>query len=381
MAVSHAARNAVNHPYLQLTVGVQHKWTSQYAYLMMKRLNRIITVPALFNAITASGLLFPDCVNGPELLTSNLICDTTASPAERAAALIKAWNITEKLTNLVNTGSARLGLAPYEWWSEALHGVAWSPGVLFNSSGEYSGATSFASPILMSAAFDDELIHAVADIVSTEARAFSNVGRAGLDYWTPNINPYKDPRWGRGSETPGEDPFRIKEYVKALIEGLQGSEDTTKVIATCKHYAAYDLERWHGITRYEFDAIVTMQDLVEYYLPPFQQCARDSKVKSIMCSYNSVNGTPACGSTYLMETVLRDFWEWSDENQYITSDCNAILNFHKDHNYTKTAAESAAIALNAGTDTICEVGRNTNVLGALLYRGRLKLLFLAGSQL
>ncbi|KAI0414896.1 glycoside hydrolase family 3 protein [Xylaria grammica] len=216
----------------------------------------------------------------------------------------------------------------------------------------------------MSAAFDDELIYEVADTVSTEARAFSNAGRAGLDYWTPNINPYKDPRWGRGSETPGEDPFRIQEYVKALIKGLQGTENTTKVIATCKHYAAYDLERWHGIKRYDFDAIVTMQDLVEYYLPPFQTCARDSKVKSIMCSYNSVNGTPACGSTYLMETVLRDFWGWNDENQYVTSDCNAILNFHEDHNYTKTAAQSAAIALNAGTDTICEVWPNTDTVGA-----------------
>ncbi|RWA12565.1 hypothetical protein EKO27_g2530 [Xylaria grammica] len=302
----------------------------------------------------------------PIFLTSNLVCDRTASPAERAAALIKAWNITEKLANLVNSspGTARLGLAPYEWWSEALHGVAGSPGVAFSASGEYSGATSFASPILMSAAFDDELIYEVADTVSTEARAFSNAGRAGLDYWTPNINPYKDPRWGRGSETPGEDPFRIQEYVKALIKGLQGTENTTKVIATCKHYAAYDLERWHGIKRYDFDAIVTMQDLVEYYLPPFQTCARDSKVKSIMCSYNSVNGTPACGSTYLMETVLRDFWEWNDENQYVTSDCNAILNFHEDHNYTKTAAQSAAIALNAGTDTICEVWPNTDTVGA-----------------
>ncbi|KAI1421300.1 glycoside hydrolase family 3 protein [Xylaria sp. FL1777] len=332
----------------------------------MKYLNQIVALPALFNAITAATLVFPDCVNGPEILTSNLVCDSTASPAERAAALIKVWNITEKLTNLVNTspGAARLGLAPYEWWSEALHGVADSPGVAFSASGEYSGATSFASPILMSAAFDDELIHAVADAVSTEARAFSNAGRAGLDYWTPNINPYKDPRWGRGSETPGEDPFRIKEYVKALIEGLQGTENTTKVIATCKHYAAYDLEQWHGIKRYDFDAIVTTQDLVEYYLPPFQQCARDSKVKSIMCSYNSVNGTPACASTYLMETVLRDFWEWNDENQYITSDCNAILNFHEDHNYTKTAAQSAAVALNAGTDTICQVSPNTDVAGA-----------------
>ncbi|GAW11810.1 hypothetical protein ANO14919_011620 [Xylariales sp. No.14919] len=332
----------------------------------MKYLNRLIAFPALFNAIIAANLVFPDCINGPDILTSNLVCDCTASPAERAAALIKAWNITEKLANLVNNspGTARLGLAPYEWWSEALHGVAGSPGVAFSTSGEYSGATSFASPILMSAAFDDELIYEVADTVSTEARAFSNAGRAGLDYWTPNINPYKDPRWGRGSETPGEDPFRIQEYVKALIKGLQGTEDTTKVIATCKHYAAYDLERWHGIKRYDFDAIVTMQDLVEYYLPPFQTCARDSKVKSIMCSYNSVNGTPACGSTYLMETVLRDFWEWNDENQYVTSDCNAILNFHEDHNYTKTAAQSAAIALNAGTDTICEVWPNTDTVGA-----------------
>ncbi|KAI3318497.1 glycoside hydrolase family 3 protein [Xylariaceae sp. AK1471] len=332
----------------------------------MKALEQIVALSAFFNGLAVGKLTFPDCVNGPKVLTSNLVCDPTATPSERAAALIRAWNITEKLVNIVDNsrGAARLGLSPYEWWSEALHGVAGSPGVAFNGSGEYASATSFASPILMSAAFDDELIHAVAESVSTEARAFSNAGRAGLDYWTPNINPYKDPRWGRGSETPGEDPFRIKNYVKALIDGLQGTENTTKVIATCKHYAAYDLERWHGIKRYDFDAIVTMQDLVEYYLPPFQQCARDSKVKSIMCSYNSVNGTPACGSTYLMETVLRDFWEWKDENQYITSDCNAVLNFHEDHNYTKTAAQSAAVALMAGTDTICEVGTNTDVAGA-----------------
>ncbi|KAI0392250.1 glycoside hydrolase family 3 protein [Xylariaceae sp. FL0594] len=322
---------------------------------------------SLLLPLAAARMVFPDCVSGPAALTKNLVCDTTAKPADRASAFIKAWNTTEKLVNLVNAaqGTSRIGVPSYEWWSEALHGVAFSPGVSFNGGGsEFSSATSFATPILMSAAFDDELIHSVAETVSTEARAFSNAGRAGLDYWTPNINPYKDPRWGRGSETPGEDPFRIKGYVAALISGLQGNQNTTKVIATCKHYAAYDLERWHGLTRYEFDAIVGMQDLVEYYLPPFQQCARDSKVKSIMCSYNSVNGTPACANTYLMGTVLRDFWEWDDENQYVTSDCNAVQNFHQDHNYTRTAAQSAAIALNAGTDTICEVGRNTDVKGA-----------------
>ncbi|KAI0881476.1 glycoside hydrolase family 3 protein [Annulohypoxylon maeteangense] len=311
-------------------------------------------------------MTFPDCVGGPEILTTNLVCDTSASPSERAAALIGAWNITEKLANLVDKslGAPRLGLDAYDWWNEALHGVGWSPGVAFAPSGEFSHATSFASPILLSAAFDDDLVHAVADAISTEARAYSNSGHAGLDYWTPNINPYKDPRWGRGSETPGEDPFRIKGYVKALIDGLQGKENITKVISTCKHYAAYDLEYWGGVKRYEFDAIVGMQDLVEYYLPPFQQCARDSKVKSIMCSYNSVNGTPACASTYLMGTVLRDFWEWNDESQYITSDCNAILNFHEDHNYTTTAAQSAAVSLMSGTDSICEVGSNTDVIGA-----------------
>ncbi|KAK6949596.1 hypothetical protein Daesc_009679 [Daldinia eschscholtzii] len=311
-------------------------------------------------------MAFPDCVDGPEILTSNLVCNTSANPSERAAALIDAWNITEKLVNLVDKslGAQRLGLAAYDWWNEALHGIGFSPGVSFAQSGEFSYATSFASPILLSAAFDDDLVHAVAEAISTEARAYSNSGHAGLDYWTPNINPYKDPRWGRGSETPGEDPFRIKGYVKALIDGLQGKENVTKVIATCKHYAAYDLEYWGGIKRYEFDAIVGMQDLVEYYLPPFQQCARDSKVKSIMCSYNAVNGTPACASTYLMGTILRDFWEWNDESQYITSDCNAILNFHEDHNYTTTAAQSAAISLISGTDTICEVGSNTDVAGA-----------------
>ncbi|KAI1657718.1 glycoside hydrolase family 3 protein [Daldinia decipiens] len=332
----------------------------------MKRPATSLALLSLLSAQALGKMTFPDCVNGPEILTANLVCDTSASPSERAAALISAWNTTEKLLNLVDQsqGAPRLGLGAYDWWNEALHGVGISPGVEFAQSGEFSYATSFPIPILLSAAFDDDLVRAVAEVISTEARAYSNSGHAGLDYWTPNINPYKDPRWGRGSETPGEDPFRIKGYVKALIDGLQGSENITKVIATCKHYAAYDLEYWGGIERYEFDAIVGMQDLVEYYLPPFQQCARDSKVKSIMCSYNAVNGTPACASTYLMETVLRDFWEWNDESQYIVSDCNAILNFHQDHNYTTTAAQSAAVALISGTDNICEVGSTTDINGA-----------------
>ncbi|KAH8905815.1 glycoside hydrolase family 3 protein [Coniochaeta sp. PMI_546] len=317
----------------------------------------------------ASATIYPDCTNGP--LAKTVVCDPKASPPDRAAALVKAMNISEKLVNLVDEskGAARIGLPAYEWWSEALHGVAGSPGVAFAYNGtEYRAATSFANPITMSAAFDDDLIFNVASTISTEARAFSNAGRAGLDFWTPNINPFKDPRWGRGSETPGEDPFRIRGYVKHLLAGLEGDKTTRKVIATCKHYAAYDLERWMGVVRYGFNAIVSSQDLSEYYLPPFQQCARDSKVGSIMCSYNALNGTPACASTYLMTDILREHWGWTEDNNYITSDCNAIQDFlPNNHNYSQIPAQAAAAAYNAGTDTVCEVGGYpplTDVVGA-----------------
>jgi beta-D-xylosidase 4 len=170
-------------------------------------------------------------------------------------------------------------------------------------------------------------------------------------------------------ETPGEDPRRIKGYVKALLAGLEGSEDEQKggkkkIIATCKHYAGNDLERWKGVLRHNFDAIISTQDLVEYYLPPFQQCARDSKVGSVMCAYNAVNGTPACANTYLMQTVLRDHWGWTDADQYVTSDCNAVGNFYADHHWVDTAAEAAAKAYVAGTDTVCEYNMATDVVGA-----------------
>ncbi|KAK0730894.1 glycoside hydrolase superfamily [Lasiosphaeris hirsuta] len=316
-----------------------------------------------------SGFQFPDCVNGS--LANNTVCDVKASPSDRAAALVKALNLAEKLANLVDNslGAQRIGLPPYAWWNEALHGVAASPGVAFNWTGSpFSYATSFANTITMAAAFDDDLIFKIGNVISTEARAFINVGLAGLDYWTPNINPYKDPRWGRGHETPGEDPLRIKGYTKAIVAGLEGTGPIRKVIATCKHYAAYDLERWKGITRYRFNAIVSSQDLSEYYLAPFQQCARDSKVGSFMCSYNSLNGTPACASTYLMTDILRKHWNWTEHNNYITSDCNAIQDFLPGlHNFSSTPAQAAADALIAGTDTVCEVPGYppfTDVVGA-----------------
>jgi beta-D-xylosidase 4 len=138
-------------------------------------------------------------------------------------------------------------------------------------------------PILTAAAFDSDLVHAVADVISTELRAYANAGRAGLDVWTPNVNPFRDPRWGRGSEVAGEDPFLVSSYAGAFVEGLQGNDPTRpKAIATCKHFAAYDLEDWHNVSRFNFDAIVGTQDLAEYYMPSFEACARDAKAGSIM---------------------------------------------------------------------------------------------------
>ncbi|KUJ06340.1 glycoside hydrolase family 3 protein [Mollisia scopiformis] len=303
-----------------------------------------LVLGALFGIALAD---FPDCVNGP--LANNTVCDTKADPYTRATVVNNIGNNSP--------GVPRLGLPAYEWWSEALHGVASSPGVDFAAAGEdYSCATSFPQPILMGAAFDDQLIYDVATVVSTEARAFNNGNRAGLNYWTPNINPYKDPRWGRGQETPGEDPFHLSNYVNMLITGLQGGLDAKpykKIVATCKHYAGYDLEDWHGNERYGFDAIISSQDLREYYLPPFQTCARDSNVQSVMCSYNAVNGVPTCADNYLLQTILREHWNWSENSQWITSDCDAVQNVYNPHNYTSTPQQAAADALIAGTDLDC----------------------------
>jgi beta-D-xylosidase 4 len=249
----------------------------------------------------------------------------------------------------------RLGLPAYQWWQEALHGVALSPGVKFAPTGNFSYATSFPQPILMGAAFDDALIKDVATVISIEARAFSNDGRTGLDFWTPNINPFKDPRWGRGQETPGEDPFHLSSYVSALIDGLQGgvAPKYKRVVATCKHFAGYDLEDWQGHLRFSFNALISPQDLVEYYMPPFQECARDSNVGGFMCSYNAVNGVPACADPYLLQTILRDKWNWTGEQQWITSDCGAIDTVFEYHHYTQTPEQAVAASLNAGTDIDC----------------------------
>jgi xylan 1,4-beta-xylosidase len=248
---------------------------------------------------------FPDCKSGP--LAAFPICDPSLPSRQRAADLISRMTTTEKITQLVTTAAAipRIGLPKYEWWSELLHGVAYSPGVSFG--GDLPAATSFPMPINLGATFNMSLVHSIAGIISTEARAFNNGGRAGLVFFTPNINIFRDPRWGRGQETPGEDPFLTSKYVVSLISGLEHGEDERylKIAADCKHFDAYDLEGWNGTDRFHFDARVSDQDLVETYLPPFESCVKDAKVASIMCSYNSINGIPACANRYFLQTIAR----------------------------------------------------------------------------
>ncbi|KAJ7772573.1 glycoside hydrolase family 3 protein [Mycena maculata] len=299
---------------------------------------------------------FPDCVNGP--LKGNAVCDTSLDPVTRAQAVISLFNTTELIENSVHEsdGVPRLGLPPYNWWSEGSHGVAWTgPGVSFAASGDFSYATSFPQPIILGAAYDDDLTLAVATVISTEARAFANAQRAGLDYFTPNINPWRDPRWGRGQETPGEDSFHSAMYVQHLVNGFQGGinpEPYLKVIAVCKHFAAYDMDDWEGIIQRQFNAIVTTQELSEYYFQPFQTCVRDTSVKGVMCSYNSLNGVPTCADEWLLTTVLRDYWGLGNDS-WVVSDCDAVESIYDEHNYTTSYAGASALALTAGVDINC----------------------------
>ncbi|KAL5113779.1 hypothetical protein ACEQ8H_008353 [Pleosporales sp. CAS-2024a] len=277
------------------------------------------------------------------------------APVDRAKSLVALYTLEEKInaTTSASRGVSRLGIPPYDWWNEGLHGIA-GHNINFTKDGEYSHSTSFPQPILMGAAFDDELITKVGTVIATEARAFSNANRGGLDFWTPNINPFRDPRWGRGQETPGEDPYHLSSYVAALVKGLQGddSDPYRRVIATCKHFAGYDIESWNGNLRYQFDAHISQQDLVEYYLPSFESCVR-SNVGAFMCSYNSVNGVPSCANEYLLQTILRDHWGFSQDQAWVTSDCDAIQNVYLPLQWSASRAGAAADSLNAGTDVDC----------------------------
>ncbi|KAG6426826.1 hypothetical protein SASPL_111060 [Salvia splendens] len=280
-------------------------------------------------------------------------CKTGLSAAKRAKDLIGRLTLQEKVKLLVNNAAAvpRLGIMGYEWWSEGLHGVSdVGPGTKFG--GEFPGATSFPQVITTAASFNTSLWEQIGKVVSDEARAMYNGGQAGLTYWSPNVNIFRDPRWGRGQETPGEDPVVAGKYAASYVKGLQGNNpnDRLKVAASCKHYTAYDLDNWNGVDRFHFNALVSVQDMEDTFNIPFRSCVREGKVASVMCSYNQVNGIPACADPKLLRKTIRGAWGL---NGYIVSDCDSVGVFFNTQHYTSTPEEAAAAAIKAGLDLDC----------------------------
>ncbi|KAK8627046.1 hypothetical protein V6N13_134674 [Hibiscus sabdariffa] len=295
-----------------------------------------------------------DATKNPQVASFGF-CNTSLRTDARVADLVKRLTLQEKILFVVSgAGSvSRLGIPKYEWWSEALHGVSnVGPGTKFSNL--VPGATSFPQVILTAASFNISLFEAIGRVVSTEARAMYNVGLAGLTFWSPNINIFRDPRWGRGQETPGEDPLLTSKYGSSYVKGLQqtdgGDPSRLKVAACCKHYTAYDLDNWKGVDRYRFNAVVTQQDMDDTFQPPFKSCVVDGNVASVMCSYNQVNGKPTCADPDLLAGVIRGQWKL---NGYIVSDCDSVDVFYNSQHYTKTPEEAAAKAILAGLDLNC----------------------------
>ncbi|KAF8031090.1 hypothetical protein BT93_D0318 [Corymbia citriodora subsp. variegata] len=308
-------------------------------------------------------------------------CNASLPYGERARDLVKRMTLHEKVRQLGDLayGVPRLGLPEYEWWSEALHGVSnVGPGTFFDE--KVPGATSFPTVILMAAAFNESLWKTVGEAVSTEARAMHNLGRAGLTYWSPNINVVRDPRWGRTLETPGEDPFVVGRYAVNYVRGLQdvkGADHHTgdpnqrplKVSSCCKHYAAYDVDKWLGVDRFHFDARVRQQDMEETFLRPFEMCVKDGDVSSVMCSYNRVDGIPTCADPNLLKDTIRGEW---DLHGYIVSDCDSIEVMVKYHEFLgDTPEEAAARSLKAGLDLDCGV-YYTNFTAGAVTKGKVR---------
>ncbi|XP_030960419.1 beta-xylosidase/alpha-L-arabinofuranosidase 1-like [Quercus lobata] len=295
-------------------------------------------------------------------MKSFAFCDSKLPYNVRAKDLVDQMTLAEKIAQLGNNadGVARLGLPKYEWWSEALHGLSnVGPGTVFDNLVPH--ATSFPTVILTAASFNEKRWREIGQVVSTEARAMYNLGRSGLTFWSPTINVARDPRWGRIIETPGEDPFIVGTYASNYVRGLQDVAGTEhykdlntrplKVAACCKHFAAYDVDNWHGVDRYHFDARVTEQDLEESFLRPFEMCVKDGDASSVMCSYNRVNGIPSCADPKLLRETLRQEWNL---HGYIVADCDSVEVMVTGHKFLNDSNEDAvAQTLKAGLDLDC----------------------------
>ncbi|KAG6776015.1 hypothetical protein POTOM_019518 [Populus tomentosa] len=286
-------------------------------------------------------------------------CKTTLPISQRATDLVARLTLEEKISQLVNSAQPipRLGIPGYQWWSEALHGVAYAgPGIRFN--GTIKRATSFPQVILSAASFDANQWYRISQAIGKEARALYNAGQAtGMTFWAPNINIFRDPRWGRGQETPGEDPLMTGKYAVSYVRGLQGDSfrggeinGPLQASACCKHFTAYDLENWNGTSRYVFDAYVTAQDLADTYQPPFKSCVEEGRASGIMCASNRVNGIPNCADSNFLSQTARAQWGFDG---YIASDCDAVSIIHDAQGYAKTPEDAVVAVLKAGMDVNC----------------------------
>jgi beta-glucosidase len=279
--------------------------------------------------------------------TSNLpYMNPKLSPEERAADLVHRMTLEEKATQLVNQARAipRLGVPAYDWWSEALHGVA------------VDGTTEFPEPIGLAATFDVPRIHEMATVIGIEGRikhaqdvraGHSNIFE-GLDFWAPNVNIFRDPRWGRGQETYGEDPFLSARMAVAFVTGMQGDDPHYyRVISTPKHFAVHSGPE---PTRHLSDVDVSKHDEEDTYLPAFRAAVVEGHAGSVMCAYNAIKGEPACANQFLLQHTLRGAWQFQG---YVVSDCGAVRDIFDGHRYRPTQPQASAISLERGMDNEC----------------------------
>jgi beta-glucosidase len=266
---------------------------------------------------------------------------------QRIDDLIGRMTLEEKVAQMRDhaVASPRLGIPKYDWWNEGLHGVAFA-----------GYATNFPQVIGMAATWDTHLVHAMGETISTEARAKYNQAIRqdqhetffGLTFWAPNINIFRDPRWGRGQETYGEDPFLTSRMAVAFVTGMQGSDPKYfRVVSTLKHYAVHSGPE---LLRHGFNVDVSPHDLEDTYLPAFRAAVTEAHAQSVMCAYNAIDGAPACASTALLGEHLRDAWGFGG---YVVSDCGAVADVYNGHHYSVDMPHAAAAAVKAGTDLEC----------------------------
>ena len=285
-----------------------------------------------FKRVTA-GLAFCGMIlaAGAQNAAKPAYLDPSLPAEQRAADLVHRMTLEEKASQLINQARAvpRLNIPAYDWWSEALHGVV------------ASGTTEFPEPIGLGATFDPEAIHKMAVVISTEGRikhvqaVKANGGYSGffqgLDFWAPNINIFRDPRWGRGQETYGEDPFLTARMGVAFVTGMQGDDPKYyRTISTPKHYAVHSGPE---PTRHVDDVTVSKHDELDTYLPAFRATVTEGQAGSVMCAYNSINGEPGCANEFLLQDQLRGKWNFKG---YVVSDCGAVIDIYRNHHYEPT---------------------------------------------